>query len=101
MDDDLPVMDFTVFLNPSLIFQSVACGKQHSLALTTTGVLYEWGWLEQEKFSNVPEEIKHESKFVEIDCGMQFKAALTRKGELYAWGNNDYGQCGTGSTGDD
>ncbi|KMQ89163.1 rcc1 and btb domain-containing protein 1, partial [Lasius niger] len=80
----------------------VACGRDHSLALTSDGKVYAWG---ENKYGQIgkgagtgdsqPRQVKHElegKKIVHIACGSMFNMVVTDKGKLYGWGYNDCGQ---------
>ncbi|MBQ7336171.1 MAG: hypothetical protein IJW92_06845, partial [Clostridia bacterium] len=88
---------------------SVAAGKQYSLALSESGVVYAWGLNSKLQLGisgsniSVPtviETLTSASVFVtQIFAGETSAAALTGSGALWLWGNNDQTQLGTdGST---
>jgi len=89
---------------------AVAAGDEHSLALTTDGMLFAWG-------SNLYGKLGDGSQFhryspVAVDrsgalagktiaavaAGTSHSLATTTDGMLFAWGYNYYGQLGDGST---
>ena len=37
-------------------------------------------------------------KLQAVSCGKSHTLVMTRLGDVFAWGNNDFGQCGTGTT---
>ncbi|XP_053407428.1 uncharacterized protein LOC123565052 isoform X2 [Mercenaria mercenaria] len=85
---------------------SVACGMQHTIALTNQG-LYGWG---SSKYGQVglgtkhlymrPMPIEEMSKVmcIAIDCGQYHTVALTDDAQVYSWGWGVHGQLGHGDT---
>jgi alpha-tubulin suppressor-like RCC1 family protein len=83
---------------PLNIFQSksIQNGKKHSIALTTTGLLYSWGRGEYGELghgaksieTNIPTLIQHEKKFIQISCGDYHTFAIDKKGNMFGWGQN-------------
>ena len=53
----------------------------------------------QQKYSPVLIEVLLDKNPIQVKCGDVHTLVLCRSGETYSWGNNDYGQCGGGSTG--
>lgn len=82
---------------------SVDCGQYHTMALTTNGKLYGWGYnsygqlgLGNNKNQYLPRLVNLKKTIISVSC-MQFHTfALTKKGELYCWGSNMYSQLGLG-----
>jgi alpha-tubulin suppressor-like RCC1 family protein len=89
----------------------VACGEQHTLALSASGIVYAWGKGEFGRLgmgdtadAPEPEEVEYfrESfgdsgkRIVGISAGAQWNAARDSDGLLYVWGRNDQGQLGLG-----
>ncbi|KAL5145968.1 Ultraviolet-B receptor UVR8 [Glycine soja] len=93
-------------LSDKLISQ-VSGGWRHSMALTSTGLLYGWGW---NKFGQVgvgdnvdrcsPVQVKfpHDQKVVQISCGWRHTIAVTEKENVFSWGRGTNGQLGHGDT---
>ncbi|KAK0425501.1 hypothetical protein QR680_009238 [Steinernema hermaphroditum] len=79
----------------------VACGANSCMALQQSGNVYVWGACLGETVA-IPRLIHTFSKIpvVQISAGDDHFVALTSAGCVYAWGRNEYGQCGTGDTGD-
>jgi alpha-tubulin suppressor-like RCC1 family protein len=84
---------------------AVACGQQHSMALTDWGDVYAWGrgsegQLGCGRFETIPvPRYVHglKGKFVDaISCGYNTSMAVTQQGELYVWGDDTTGQLGLG-----
>ncbi|XP_018311637.1 RCC1 and BTB domain-containing protein 1 [Mycetomoellerius zeteki] len=95
----------------------IACGCNHSIALTESGEVYAWGVHEdeEEEEEEVQEEEQEQEKektdkqttpmqfdilvkkkVVHISCGAAFTVVIIDNGEVYGWGNNRYGQLGVG-----
>ncbi|XP_015440435.1 PREDICTED: RCC1 and BTB domain-containing protein 1-like [Dufourea novaeangliae] len=85
----------------------IACGSQHSLALTDDGELYAWGRNNygqlgegEDTNHNAPRKVyfnlKNE-KLIRISCGDSFSIAVTDNGKVYSWGYNRVGQLGIGN----
>ncbi|XP_029379415.1 probable E3 ubiquitin-protein ligase HERC3 [Echeneis naucrates] len=88
----------------------VACGSQHSVALTRDGQVYTWGQdsrgqlgLGRERPSaNSPQHVKSLSAapLVQIAAGGEQSFALSVSGAVFGWGRNDRGQLGLGDATD-
>eukprot|EP01114_Cavostelium_apophysatum_P023701 TRINITY_DN9013_c0_g1_i1.p1 TRINITY_DN9013_c0_g1~~TRINITY_DN9013_c0_g1_i1.p1 ORF type:complete len:439 (-),score=51.20 TRINITY_DN9013_c0_g1_i1:51-1367(-) len=101
----VPVMDV-----PRATLQSFACGYSHSLALTTDGKLYMWGYISAdhlglsengEEYVSQPIilDTKHiAKKIVEIFAGGHHSALVTEDGELFTWGFGYAGRLGYDTT---
>ena len=85
---------------------SVAGGQSHSLAATTSGAVYAWGYNGNGQLgtgdhtattSPVQTQIPSGVAVTEVAAGYKQSLALTTTGTLYAWGRNSSGQAGTGS----
>eukprot|EP00922_Rhytidocystis_sp_ex-Travisia-forbesii_P035686 GHVS01052943.1.p1 GENE.GHVS01052943.1~~GHVS01052943.1.p1 ORF type:complete len:425 (-),score=32.07 GHVS01052943.1:115-1389(-) len=87
----------------------VACGQQHTLALTDSGDIYACGKGElgrlgrghngdQEEFMKIElfSGLKDSEavRIIKIDCGTSHSTALGDNGSVWVWGRNDYGQLG-------
>ncbi|XLS52130.1 hypothetical protein HN51_012807 [Arachis hypogaea] len=93
-------------LNKMFISQ-VSGGWRHTMALTSNGLLFGWGW---NKFGQVgvghnfdcccPMQVKfpQEQKVSEVACGWRHTIAVTQSGNLYSWGRGANGQLGHGET---
>ncbi|KAL4238144.1 hypothetical protein ACF0H5_002856 [Mactra antiquata] len=85
---------------------SIACGMQHTIALTQQG-LYGWG---ASKYGQVglgtrhtytrPMPLEEMSKIncIAVDCGQYHSVALTEDANVYSWGWGVHGQLGHGDT---
>ncbi|CAK6973245.1 probable E3 ubiquitin-protein ligase HERC3 [Scomber scombrus] len=88
----------------------VACGSQHSVALTKDGQVYTWGQdsrgqlgLGRRKLgANSPQHLRSLSSIplVQIATGGEQSFALSVSGGVFSWGRNDCGQLGLGDTTD-
>eukprot|EP00750_Incisomonas_marina_P030301 INCI7451.3.p1 GENE.INCI7451.3~~INCI7451.3.p1 ORF type:complete len:862 (+),score=136.37 INCI7451.3:221-2806(+) len=95
----------------------VACGGQHSLALTDadssikgdSGGLYSWGRGQNGRLGHgdhndkaTPTLIRalRQSSISEIACGWNFSMAVDISGGVFAFGRSDTGQCGVNSVED-
>ncbi|XP_016391746.1 RCC1 and BTB domain-containing protein 2 isoform X2 [Sinocyclocheilus rhinocerous] len=101
----------------------VACGSHHTIALTTEGEVYAWGYNNSGQVGSgstanqpTPRRVSSclQNKVVvniacgqlcsmavldngEVACGYAHTLALTDEGFIYSWGANSYGQLGTGN----
>eukprot|EP01138_Halocafeteria_seosinensis_P004539 gb/GECG01004643.1/.p1 GENE.gb/GECG01004643.1/~~gb/GECG01004643.1/.p1 ORF type:complete len:2356 (+),score=226.90 gb/GECG01004643.1/:1-7068(+) len=90
-----------------LRFSDIATGTEHTIALSTNGVVVGWGsnrfcqlgTSEAGSYSAVPRAIPRLSKRVvtEISSGSRHCVARTKEGDVYCWGNRD--ACGLGNEG--
>ena len=101
-----------IHLIPSLLDTSmvkgkiigVACGNQHSIVLSSSGIVYSFGRnLEgQLGIGTRNREVKvftsvtslADDFIIEISCGGDYSAALSESGTLFCWGHNSCGQLG-------
>jgi len=96
-------------LNESNI-QSIVSAYDHSLALTSNGKVYAWGYNANGQLGNgtttnsiVPVAVTATGVLAgktvtTITTSMSHSLALTSDGKVYAWGNNGNGQFGNGTT---
>ncbi|XP_062276832.1 probable E3 ubiquitin-protein ligase HERC4 [Scomber scombrus] len=88
----------------------VACGSQHSIALTKDGQVYTWGQDSRGQLglgklkldTNSPQHLQSLSSIplVQIAAGGEQSFALSVSGGVFSWGRNDRGQLGLGDTTD-
>ncbi|XP_044213215.1 probable E3 ubiquitin-protein ligase HERC4 isoform X1 [Thunnus albacares] len=88
----------------------VACGSQHSVALTKDGQVFTWGQdsrgqlgLGKRKLgANSPQHLRSLSAIplVQIAAGGEQSFALSVSGGVFSWGRNNCGQLGLGDTTD-
>jgi alpha-tubulin suppressor-like RCC1 family protein len=88
---------------------AIACGSFHSLAVTSSGSLYSWGWSRRGQTGvgttndvmlpyhiTVPKSFAEE-RIISCSAGSNFSVAITQSGHLYTWGGNEHGQLGVSS----
>lgn len=85
----------------------ISGGWRHTMALTSDGKLYGWGW---NKFGQVgvgdnvdhcsPMQVKfpHEQKVALISCGWRHTLAVTERQNIFSWGRGTNGQLGHGDS---
>eukprot|EP00741_Cyanophora_paradoxa_P003473 tig00000711_g3373.t1 len=87
----------------------IACGDNHSMALSDTGELYAWGrgtygalglGTDGEKRTPQPIRLLRKKGVRDVACGADHTVVVTYQGEVYAWGRNMYGQLGLGTLAD-
>ncbi|OQR96682.1 hypothetical protein ACHHYP_13804 [Achlya hypogyna] len=92
----IPVLDQCV---------SVACGWDHSLAITKDGSVYSWGSGSNGKLGHgdednrdIPTQIANLSGKVvrDVRAGCEHTTAITTAGEMFTWGHSDSGRLGHG-----
>ncbi|KAJ4795236.1 Regulator of chromosome condensation (RCC1) family protein [Rhynchospora pubera] len=83
----------------------ISGGWRHTMALTSNGILYGWGW---NKFGQVgvgdnsdhcsPVQVKfpNEQRIVQVACGWRHTIALTETKNVFSWGRGTSGQLGHG-----
>lgn len=83
----------------------IACGRAHTLALTSSRDAWGWGAGVDGQLGNgqlvdipVPERIAslQELDVRAVACGFDFSMCVTMSGEVLSWGRGDYGQLGQG-----
>jgi alpha-tubulin suppressor-like RCC1 family protein len=85
---------------PFLTVSMVSCGGMHSVALTTSGHVWQWG----EPWGDFSMDVKRSprkldvSDVLAITSGAFHNLALDANNRVLAWGTNDFGQLGTGDT---
>jgi alpha-tubulin suppressor-like RCC1 family protein len=87
--------------------KSVAAGETHSLAVTTTGLMYAWGYNSKGELGDgtttstvrpVKVSLPVGVTVSAADAGTELSVALTSSGQALAWGWNNSGQLGDSST---
>ncbi|XP_030471685.1 ultraviolet-B receptor UVR8 isoform X2 [Syzygium oleosum] len=93
-------------LHGSFVSQ-ISGGWRHTMALTSDGKLYGWGW---NKFGQVgvgdnvdhcaPVQVKfpNEQKVAQVSCGWRHTLAVTEEGNVFSWGRGTNGQLGHGES---
>jgi alpha-tubulin suppressor-like RCC1 family protein len=88
----------------------VTAGDVHSLAVTTQGRVYAWGYNSEGQLGdgtttrrttptliNVP-NLQSGETIAQVTAGYDHSLAVTTQGRVYAWGNNGSGQLGDGTS---
>ncbi|XP_056612640.1 RCC1 and BTB domain-containing protein 2 isoform X2 [Triplophysa dalaica] len=85
----------------------VACGSHHTIALTTDGEVYAWGYNNSGQVGSgstanqpTPRRVSsclQNKVVVNIACGQLCSMAVLDNGETYGWGYNCNGQLGLGN----
>ncbi|KAK2841857.1 hypothetical protein Q5P01_012057 [Channa striata] len=86
----------------------VACGNQHSVALTKDGRVFTWGQDSRGQLglgnrstgTSSPQHLRSLSDIplVQVAAGGEHSFALSVSGGVFGWGRNDCGQLGLGDT---
>lgn len=89
---------------------SITAGREHTVALSTSGVAYAWGLNDKGQLGNGSTDFRTNTPtlvsmpagvtFISINAAQQTTAALSSTGSAYTWGNNHSGQLGDGTTTD-
>ncbi|KAK3144729.1 hypothetical protein QOZ80_4AG0317040 [Eleusine coracana subsp. coracana] len=91
-------------LKDSTISQ-ISGGWRHTMALTSEGKLYGWGWNKfgqvgvgdnEDHCSPVQVHLPEEQKVSQVACGWRHTLALTEKKNVFSWGRGTSGQLGHG-----
>eukprot|EP01132_Coremiostelium_polycephalum_P001092 gene1092-1383_t len=101
---DIPIPTQIEKLKNSRIV-SIACGRDHSLALDDIGMIYVWGKgcgrvLGYDNNDSVPIPTPIRDIFttgetiVSVSCGSDFSMALSKSGKVYSFGSGDMGKLG-------
>ncbi|KAM7412744.1 hypothetical protein PAMA_020224 [Pampus argenteus] len=87
----------------------VACGSHHTIALTTDGEVYAWGYNNSGQVGSgstanqpTPRRVSsclQNKVVINIACGQLCSMAVLDNGEIYGWGYNCNGQLGLGNNG--
>ena len=90
-------------LFPNIKIESVSCGFNHTMVLTTIGKLYIWGKNDEGQLGlsdyvhrYLPQEVYFKEKINSICGGASHTLCTTSNGKIYTWGDNDFGQLGLG-----
>ena len=87
---------------------NVACGAQHTAALTSAGCMWVWGNNDKGQLGVGAEETEEQYEpflldcfslpVKQIACGDNHCLIIILHGAVFAWGDNTYGQLGLGNT---
>lgn len=89
------------------IISQISGGWRHTMAVTSDGKLYGWGW---NKFGQVgvgdnidrcsPVQVlfPNDQKVVQICCGWRHTLAITERNNVFSWGRGTNGQLGHGDS---
>jgi alpha-tubulin suppressor-like RCC1 family protein len=100
----LPVL---VHFPAGVTIVAIAAGEFHSLAVSSTGVVYAWGANTYGQLGNgttvnsaLPVQVLLKSGVVAtaVGAGDSHSLVVTSTGAVYTWGKNTFGQLGNGST---
>jgi len=92
-------------LPEGVVIKQVACGRNHTLALTNDGMVYAWGGTKTgaqgtgKKGAEPTPTIVHslgDENIIQIACGEDFSMFLSASGKVYTCGASDFGQTGHG-----
>jgi alpha-tubulin suppressor-like RCC1 family protein len=91
-----------ICLDTLLRFSTVACGRSHTLAVTTSGQVYAWGSRSGcGRSTNVTYprlvEALQRVAIVQVAAGDHHSLALTAGGRVFSWGAGSEGQLGIGA----
>lgn len=87
----------------------VYCGRYHTIAKTTSGLVFTWGGGKNGRLGHGDEKIRAQPTCVEslvkheavaITAGYHNNLVLTANGEVWSWGWGAHGQLGLGDTKD-
>ena len=105
-----PTAVITSNLPEGAVFYSIAAGSNNSLAITSNGELYSWGYngdgqlgiglpplVQPTPLAVSTSSLPVGTTFSAIAVGYDHSLALSFDGLLYAWGANDEGQLGDGT----
>ena len=105
-DSDVPV---AVTPPPGVVFDAVAAGGDHSLALASDGRIFGWGantsgqvgdGTTSSRSTPTPVTAPPGVTFTAVSAGTAHSLAVASDGSVWSWGFNASGQLGTGTTTD-
>uniref|UniRef100_A0A1B0AIV8 HECT-type E3 ubiquitin transferase n=1 Tax=Glossina pallidipes TaxID=7398 RepID=A0A1B0AIV8_GLOPL len=102
-DDKLLPTQVIALAEHNVIDVALGSGDSHTLAVTTTGLVFSWGDGDFGKLGNgscngsqPPQLIEALPRAQRVFAGAQFSVALTCDGKLYSWGKANGGRLGHG-----
>jgi alpha-tubulin suppressor-like RCC1 family protein len=97
-DSHVPVQ---ITVPAGVTFTALAAGGAHSVALTSIGQVYTWGWNSSGQLgigstaeSHTPVLVPGLSNIIAVSARHNHTVALKSDGTVWAWGKNDCGQLG-------
>jgi alpha-tubulin suppressor-like RCC1 family protein len=85
---------------------SITAGAAHSLALTSDGTIWAWGYNDDGQFGNgtetdshVPVHLTDITGIIAVAAGNSYTLAVKSDGSVWAWGYDQFGEMGNGSHG--
>lgn len=95
-------------LNISIVvwdFVKITSGYYHTLALTSYGKVYVWGYNYYGQLGDgtytdrsTPKQLEGLSDIIDVAAGVGCSYALTSDGQAYSWGRNENGRLGDNTT---
>ncbi len=88
--------------------QTIACGGNHSVAVSTSGAVYAWGKNDHGQLGlgdrtdrNLPAQVRslRSQDVRRVTCGQDHTVCLTGDGGVFSFGAGGYGQLGHGGKG--
>jgi len=88
-----------------LPIDDIACGANHSMAVSASGAVYAWGknaygqlGLGDHKDRHYPTQVRslRHQNVARVSCGAEHSACLTSDGGVFTFGHGGYGQLGHG-----
>lgn len=86
-------------------FVKIESGYYHSLALTSHGKVYVWGYNYYGQLGDgtntdrsTPKQLESLSNIIDIAAGVGCSYALNSDGQVYSWGRNENGRLGDNTT---
>ena len=104
-----PLNDIPLNAGENII--QISLGYYHSVALTSEGRIFTWGYNYYGQLGDgtttdrsIPTEITSQfnlwpgETITQVSLGSGHSSAITTSGRIFAWGRNDFGQLGDGTT---
>ncbi|CAO2832421.1 unnamed protein product [Amaranthus hypochondriacus] len=91
----------------SQIISQISGGWRHTMAVTSEGKLYGWGWNKfgqvgvgdyTDRCSPVQVSFPNDQKVLQICCGWRHTLAVTERNNVFSWGRGTNGQLGHGDS---
>jgi alpha-tubulin suppressor-like RCC1 family protein len=90
---------------PSLPFDRITSGENHTCAHTTANAVYCWGWNLDGQLGDQQTDDHHvpailPGTWADISAGARFTCGIKQDMTLWCWGANEFGQLGVGTFGE-